>query len=860
MSPEVFAGGGGGGGGGGGKGGGGVAGQFDGTDGTDWETPNNWDDNLLPSIATPTVVIDGANYGGNAPVIEVGGSSWDPGTVNMNNGQLTCNGSLTVTASFGFTGSSNLIVNGGTVRLPGLLTVPNTARVDLDGGTLRLDGGLTVQSGGVLDITGGTLDVADLTIESGGSVVCSGGTLNVSGNWDNQNATFTRGTSTVIFDGGGAQSISHSGGTETFYNVTIDNNSTVTLNPHVVINNVTIADGSTLEATAAKNITVGGDWANQNSSGSTGFTKSTSTVIFDKTGAQAVSQTGGTEAFHNVTLSNSSSLSLNSHVSLNELVIGNGATLIGGAAKNITIAENWTNNNVVASAGFTAGSSTVIFSKAGAQAVSQTGGTETFYNLTLTSTSNLTVNPHVEVNNLTIGDGATLIGSATKNITVGGNWNNLNSVASTGYNSNTSAVIFNNGGPQSISQAGGKEEFYNLSVANGANTLSLNTAVDVLNNLDFTTAGYIDLGTYDLKMVNWVDGRIPNLAVDRSVIAAGGGSFVVDGVDVGEFVPAIVSLTNSSTGYARVDISNLDGAANEFSVNLCNAISTDGSCGGGTAHTDSVVNLTWFINSASTDCGLTFYWDASRHTAGFDKDSLAISHYSGGKWTWITDTVQATLYSGTVWKASGVTDGFSPFGVGAADLGAGGPGPLPVELVSVGVEEVYGDVNVTWVTASEINNDYFVVEKSEDGVDFIELDEVQGAGNSYVENEYRYIDFNVDQGKTYYRIKQVDFDGTFTYSQVVFYESRDQEVVNDVILYPNPMLSGESAKLKITAGGDFEVHLYDVEGKQLFVANYYSNTGESKFITLPTSSLYKGIYFVSVVGSSEMETVKLQVR
>ncbi len=85
--------------------------------------------------------------------------------------------------------------------------------------------------------------------------------------------------------------------------------------------------------------------------------------------------------------------------------------------------------------------------------------------------------------------------------------------------------------------------------------------------------------------------------------------------------------------------------------------------------------------------------------------------------------------------------------------------PLPIELFSF-VGENKGDYNLLkWSTASEINNDYFIVEKSEDAIDWQKIGTLNGAGNSSIKLDYEMRDHNVSSTLTYYRLTQVDFDG-----------------------------------------------------------------------------------------------------
>ncbi len=120
------------------------------------------------------------------------------------------------------------------------------------------------------------------------------------------------------------------------------------------------------------------------------------------------------------------------------------------------------------------------------------------------------------------------------------------------------------------------------------------------------------------------------------------------------------------------------------------------------------------------------------------------------------------------YSASG--SGYSVTWGGSASLGCD-PIVLPIELLKFeGYEN--GETNVIyWTTISETNNDYFTLEKSEDGIYWEELDKIKGAGNSSSTIRYEYVDENPLISYTYYRLKQTDYDGEYKYSDIIFVQN-----------------------------------------------------------------------------------------
>jgi hypothetical protein len=110
-------------------------------------------------------------------------------------------------------------------------------------------------------------------------------------------------------------------------------------------------------------------------------------------------------------------------------------------------------------------------------------------------------------------------------------------------------------------------------------------------------------------------------------------------------------------------------------------------------------------------------------------------------------------------------------------------GVLPIELVYFNATLVNQEVRLTWATASEVNNDHFIIERSQDGIHFEFLQYLSGAGNSKIEQRYEVFDPYPINGRSYYRLGQVDYDGNSSdfFIATVFNSSNDSFEI-----YPNP--------------------------------------------------------------------------
>lgn len=188
---------------------------------------------------------------------------------------------------------------------------------------------------------------------------------------------------------------------------------------------------------------------------------------------------------------------------------------------------------------------------------------------------------------------------------------------------------------------------------------------------------------------------------------------------------------------------------------------------------------------------------------------------------------------------------------------------LPVEFTSfTATLNESKTVKLVWVTATEQNNDFFTVEKSTNGISFLELGKVKGAGNSSSEKNYEFTDDNVTKGVSYYRIKQTDFDGKYDYSEVVAV-SYEQKMDGSCILkvYPNPCpgkcyISLTDCKESENAG--IIVEIVDALGNKLQQhLPYRSLDGSFNFYLDDSNALAPGIYVVRAFSEKEKYSKKI---
>jgi hypothetical protein len=186
--------------------------------------------------------------------------------------------------------------------------------------------------------------------------------------------------------------------------------------------------------------------------------------------------------------------------------------------------------------------------------------------------------------------------------------------------------------------------------------------------------------------------------------------------------------------------------------------------------------------------------------------------------------------------------------------------PLPVTLVSFTAQPQGEIVRLNWSTSTEINNDYFEVERSGDGTQFNSIGMVAGHNTSYVINDYISYDENPLDGINYYRLKQVDNNGTYTYSKIVAIKMADRLVTN-VKVFPNPLTNGQD--IHITASLDanslISVKLFNATAEQVYDNSLTENKGQMNLV-LPADNLKPGLYTLILVHNDQQFIQKIIVQ
>ncbi len=192
--------------------------------------------------------------------------------------------------------------------------------------------------------------------------------------------------------------------------------------------------------------------------------------------------------------------------------------------------------------------------------------------------------------------------------------------------------------------------------------------------------------------------------------------------------------------------------------------------------------------------------------------------------------------------------------------------PLPVEVTTFTISTQNNSIELKWETATEVNNYGFEIqrqiqvssiENQDKHQSWKNLSFVEGNGNSNSSKFYNYIDKTISSGKYSYRLKQIDIDGSFEYSDIV---EVDLGLPNEFLLsqnYPNPFNPTSSIQFSLPRGTNVRLLVYNLIGKQVAeLVNQNMNAGNHK-ITFDASALSSGIYYYKLISGEYISTKKM---
>lgn len=391
---------------------------------------------------------------------------------------------------------------------------------------------------------------------------------------------------------------------------------------------------------------------------------------------------------------------------------------------------------------------------------------------------------------------------------------------------------------QSINKIGATATptFRRLTLNNSTDEITLNTPITGSVQVQFIQGNLISTTTNFMSLLDNVSavGASNSSYVSGYIEKVGNDAFVFPVGDSGFYRPISISAPGSISSAFKASYTEINPETAGYSRN---------SKGTGIDHVSA--NEFWLLERTvgTNNVFVTLSWGANSGTID-NLSELRVAHFKGSIWqSEGNGGTTGSLASGSVISGTTVST-FSPFTLASSSAN----NPLPIELISFDVRLLGSVVYLEWVTESEINNDYFTIEKSKNGIDFELVEIVKGAGNSLVELTYLTKDDKPYNGVSYYRLKQTDYNGAFTYSELKSVTFGTANLFESSNLYPNPT-NGERLSLNINTSktGNLEIFITTIEGKMVLEQNLFIDGSASSYEIniLNEINLPKGLYLLT---------------
>lgn len=653
-------------------------------------------------------------------------------------------------------------------------------------------------------------------------------------------------------------------------------------NTSFTINGTFSMSAGTVNHTETSTLSMGGDFSN---TGAT-FTATAGTFDFSGTGAQAITASGGSTTFNNLTLSNTSgTITLNDNISVN-------GTLTQAANTTFDV-----NANTISGTGSVAVSGEVQTSNTnGLSGAANTSFGSTLSSVTLNTGSNINYDATgaQTVSARTDYDGLQVSGSGTKTLggaaTVGGALNVGAGDLSIGANTLTMNGTVTGAGTITGSTTsnisiGGTGDLGTIDFSSGGETvgdLTINRTSS--GTVTFEESFTIDnAATFTAGQVNLAEGSTITMGSSGDPAAVTTGDidhyFNTDPVDDDlDTNPEISAHINSSD--LEIPLGFNPGTFLRISCPSCTTqrfgyrvsrgpYNTPPRSGG--RETNNVVQAQWaireFTGTLPVSITVRLCWANSLEGTGLGTD-VGISIYDTNLGSPFWDIGSSISAKSTFGSYSCQSRTFNVTGTNRIYLAvANDQSPLPITLLSFGGEmNVRGGVDLAWETIDEVNNDFFVVQRSANGLEnWEDLGVVQGAGTSTSISRYNFTDDNPnkDFGRVYYRLKQVDFNGLSDYSPVIGVQvdnSLIEEPEQNWKVYPNPShgydLEMVLTNPKLKASDLFQFRLSNGAGQLLYDSEATGAMGSASIKDALTFAA-SGIYFLEIATADKVERHRL---
>ncbi|MFI5221523.1 MAG: T9SS type A sorting domain-containing protein, partial [Bacteroidia bacterium] len=451
------------------------------------------------------------------------------------------------------------------------------------------------------------------------------------------------------------------------------------------------------------------------------------------------------------------------------------------------------------------------------------------------------------VNNLTINSGASLmLNNSSSNLSIYGSFVN------NGTMNNTNGIVtFTGSSAQTIPST-----TFNKIVINNSSGVSLSGNI-TLNDSLILNNGKLNLGNYNLTLgtnsyassgnsSSYICNNGSGQLTVNNIGSTGKSGSVIFPVGVSSFNPVVFANSGTTDNFT---VWVVDSITNNYSGNNHPV---------GPKLSFGVVNRSWIINEATiggTNANVTLQWNSADETTGFSRSISYVAYYNVSSW-YATSSTSAGGSNPYTQTRSGISS-MNVFGVGNY-------GFLPVPVTIIGFSGMKNGkyAALTWTTASELNNNHFVIERTIDHKIYETVGMVKGNGTTNILHDY-FLNDNIEKlteqnvPSVYYRLKQVDNDGKENQYGEVSIDLLQNVTDGTVNVSPNPFNSTFKITMNLKHPALVDLKIIDVCGRTVFQKQVNMKTGLTDYSIDDLSEVKSGIYYLQVNVDGEQKMVKI---
>lgn len=304
-------------------------------------------------------------------------------------------------------------------------------------------------------------------------------------------------------------------------------------------------------------------------------------------------------------------------------------------------------------------------------------------------------------------------------------------------------------------------------------------------------------------------------------------------------------IGNSSYNPCKL-LNTLAAGSDWYGIRVMDAFLDEGEQG--QAVVSEAIDRSWIMEeevNGGSDLYIELQWNQADELAGFERENCYVTQWLNGGWQPVP--ADPASGNGPYRQQLEEVEEVSVFSVKSSAI-------LPIELSYFRAHTTLEGILLSWQTQVEENNDYMAIERSRDGVDFQEIGRVDGQGNSYLQQNYEYKDRYPKAGVNYYRLRQVDFDGTTAFHQMV--SASWQPPAEEILLYPTVANYELHLSWNFSLAESMTIQVYDHSGKLLQKETLAAANNQWNF---PTSSLANGLYYIRYEFGGQVKTQRFLV-